>query len=271
LPLGWKARRTARLVAMYHHRLQTNRFELKYIVSAEVLPHIREFVRPHLDLDEYARPELGNAYAIHSLYLDSPDLRLCEATRQGQKNRFKLRIRFYDEDPTHPVYFEIKKRVNDIILKERAAVRRDAVLRLLNKKWPEPVDLADLNPKTLATLERFCSLRDLLNADGRVFVSYIREAYVSPNNEQVRITFDHQLQASHYDRTLRMFQIQPWYQPRIQGVVLELKFCDRFPLWMHDLVQEFNLQRTVMAKYVTCVESQRLAGPRLSCINKVAS
>jgi SPX domain protein involved in polyphosphate accumulation len=253
---------------MYHHRLQTNRFELKYIVHPDLIPQIREFVRPHLALDEYARPELGNAYEIHSLYVDSPDLALCEATVQGHKNRFKLRIRFYDEDPKQPVFFEIKKRVNDIIQKERAAVRRDAVLRLLNKKWPDASDLVDPNPKNFATLERFCSLRDLLNADGRVFVSYVREAYVSPNDEQIRITFDHQLQASHYDRTLRMFQIHAWHQPRVEGVVLELKFCDRFPFWMHELVQEFNLQRTVMAKYVACVETQRLAGPPLKSASR---
>jgi SPX domain protein involved in polyphosphate accumulation len=252
---------------MYHHRLQTNRFELKYIVNAAMIAHIRNFIRPHLVLDEYARPELGNAYAIHSLYLDSPDLSLCEATLQGHKNRFKIRIRFYDEDPASPVYFEIKRRVNDIIQKERAAVRRDAVLRLLNKKWPDPSDLVEYSPKNFATLERFCSMRDMLNADGKVFVSYIREAYVSPNDEQIRITFDHQLQAGRYDSTLRMFQVQSWLQPRMEGVVLELKFCDRYPFWMHDLAQEFNLQRTAMAKYVTCVESQRFAGPRLTCVN----
>jgi SPX domain protein involved in polyphosphate accumulation len=254
---------------MYHHRLQTNRFELKYIVHPDLVPQIREFIRPQLALDEFARPELGNAYEIHSLYLDSPDLALCEATVQGHKNRFKLRVRFYDENPANPVFFEIKKRVNDIIQKERAAIRREAVLRLLNKKWPDPSDLIEPNAKNFATLERFCSLRDLLNADGRVFVSYVREAYVSPNDEQIRITFDHQLQASHYDRTLRMFQIHAWHQPRVEGVVLELKFCDRFPFWMHELVQEFNLQRTVMAKYVACVETQRLAGPRLTSAGRV--
>jgi SPX domain protein involved in polyphosphate accumulation len=251
---------------MYHHRLQTNRFELKYLVNAAIVPRIRNFIRQHLALDEYCRPELGNAYAIHSLYLDSPSLSLCEATLQGHKNRFKLRIRFYDEVDTNPVYFEIKRRVNDIIQKERAAVRRESVLRLVNKKWPEPSDLVDPNPKSLATLERFCSMRDLLDADGKVFVSYIREAYVSPNDEQIRITFDHQLQAGRYDRTMRMLQIQSWLQPRVDGVVFELKFCDRFPYWMHDLVQEFNLQRTTMAKYVTCVESQ-LASPRLTPIH----
>jgi hypothetical protein len=39
----------------------------------------------------------------------------------------------------------------------------------------------------------------------------------------------------------------------VDGVVLELKFTDRFPNWMHDCVQIFNLRRTTMPKYVECV------------------
>ena len=256
---------------MYQHRAQVNRFELKYVVAEAMICGIREFVRGYLELDEYAQPELANNYQIHSLYLDSPDLALCTATMHGHKNRFKLRIRFYDEQPENPVFFEIKQRLNDIIHKDRVAVQRSAVSRLLNQKWPEPDDLVRYNAKSFATLERFCSLRDLLHADGRLFVSYLREAWVTPQDDQVRVTFDHQLQASNFDRTLRLFQIHTWLQPRIEGVVLELKFCDRFPFWMHDLVQEFNLQRTVMAKYVACVETQWLAGPRLTAGNgKVA-
>ena len=114
---------------MYQHRAQVNRFELKYIVNEAQIPGIREFIRDYLQLDEYARPELANNYQIHSLYLDSPDLALCTATMHGHKNRFKLRIRFYDEEPEHPVFFEVKQRLNDIIHKERggrAPLRRVA-------------------------------------------------------------------------------------------------------------------------------------------------
>jgi len=38
----------------------------------------------------------------------------------------------------------------------------------------------------------------------------------------------------------------------VPGIVLELKFTDRFPNWMRQMVQTFNLFRTSMAKYVTC-------------------
>ena len=41
---------------------------------------------------------------------------------------------------------------------------------------------------------------------------------------------------------------------RIDSVILELKFDDRFPLWMRELAQSCDLYRTKMGKYVHCME-----------------
>lgn len=239
----------------YTHKMQTNRHELKYIIDETKAAGIRQFVRPFLIPDEYADPEKNNAYAIHSLYLDDDRLRLCAATEDGLKNRFKLRIRFYDEVSTHPVFFEIKSRVNDAILKERTAVHRSSVPRILGGHFPERTDLLKYDAKNFAALQRFCQLKDSINAKGKTFVSYLREAYVSPEDDSVRVTFDRELTASPYNEEFRLHPLDLWLQPHVEGVVLELKFTDRFPWWMHDLVQLFGLQRTTMAKYVFCVRS----------------
>jgi hypothetical protein len=122
---------------------------------------------------------------------------------------------------------------------------------------------SEFDTYSLAVLGRFCQLRDILRADGCVFVSYLREAYVSPNDDQVRVTFDRQIQAGMYGRSLGIQQIDARCQPQIRGVVLELKFCDRFPLWMQEMARELNLQRTAMAKYVHCVESLNSYLPRM--------
>ena len=240
---------------MYRHKLQSNRFELKYLVSEGAARAAREFCSSYLTPDEYARPELGNAYQIHSLYLDSPGMDLCRASMTGLKNRFKLRIRFYDEVPHHPVFFEIKSRLSDVVKKERAAVRRDRVLSILNYRWPDTSDLFEYDSESMASVENFCRLRDVLHADGCLFVSYLREAYVSPRDDQIRVTFDRKIQSGMYGNSLGVQPFEARYQPQFPGVVLELKFCDRFPLWMRDLVQELNLQRVPLAKYVFCVES----------------
>ena len=38
-------------------------------------------------------------------------------------------------------------------------------------------------------------------------------------------------------------------------MILELKFTNRFPRWMHDLVRTFELRRQSVPKYNTCVDA----------------
>ena len=51
-------------------------------------------------------------YAVHSVYWESFDWRIWWDNEQGAKNRFKLRMRWYDDDPFGPVFFEIKRPTN---------------------------------------------------------------------------------------------------------------------------------------------------------------
>src|SRR5262245_48745643 len=111
--------------------MQTNRFELKYVIDERTAGEVRRYVRQFLEPDEHTDPRGGVGYPVHSLYLDSYDLALARQTLTGKKNRFKLRIRFYDDDDESPVFFEIKKRVNDVIMKERAIVYRASVPKFL--------------------------------------------------------------------------------------------------------------------------------------------
>jgi hypothetical protein len=112
---------------MAEDKLQLQRLELKYVISESVAVGIRDFVSSILEIDEFGATRPNLSYPVHSLYLDSNDLRLYWETINGTKNRFKLRLRFYDNRPEAPVYFEIKRRMNNCIMKQRGGVRRDSV------------------------------------------------------------------------------------------------------------------------------------------------
>jgi SPX domain protein involved in polyphosphate accumulation len=107
--------------------MQMQRWELKYLIPEELALSLRDFVSNYLELDEYGvgRPNLS--YTIHNLYLDSDDLRIYWGTINGNKNRYKLRLRFYEDNPATPIFFEIKRRMNDAIMKQRGGVKRHAV------------------------------------------------------------------------------------------------------------------------------------------------
>jgi hypothetical protein len=248
----------------HEHRLQTSRFELKYVIDERLVRPLRDFIRGHLQPDEHADVNNGCQYTVHSLYLDSPSYALCRSTIQGHKNRFKLRIRYYDDLPDSPAFFEIKRRIDDVIVKQRAVANRGAVGRILRGQWPEWSDLVHPRSADYGAMQRFCSLRDTIQADGRVFVSYMREAYVTPDNDTVRMTFDRQIACTPYAHGYSLNRTQKTLDVGIEGVVLELKFTERFPQWMGRMVRTFDLERTSMAKYVACVLCYRRRGRPVS-------
>jgi hypothetical protein len=236
------------------HKLQQQRFELKYLIPEEITRPIRDFVSGYLEPDDYAlgRPDLS--YPIHSLYLDSDDLTTHHAAINGTKNRFKLRLRYYDDNPITPVFFEVKARVDNCILKRRCGVRREAVPLLVAGQLPAPEQLLSREPRHLAALQRFNRLLLQINASPRLHNHYLREAWVSPNDNSVRITFDRNIRAEPFfgDRAVtemnRPVRIFPEF------VVLELKFTARFPNWFKELVRRFNLMQFSSAKYSEGVE-----------------
>ncbi len=230
------------------HRLQRQRFELKYFVEESRTPAIRDFLRSYLELDEYGVGLPGLAYPVHSLYLDSPDLETFHLSINGTKNRYKLRLRYYDDRAHTPVFFEIKARVDNCILKQRCPVKRSAVSLLLNGYLPEREHLLSDEPRHLVALQEFHLLMNRIQARPKAHNSYLREAWVSPHDNSVRVTFD------------RHVRIEPWSEPvpRVEMcraapvfplAVLEIKFTNRFPNWMEELVCQFDLMRGSASKY----------------------
>lgn len=240
-------------------RMQAQRFELKYLISEETALKVRDFVSCHLDLDEYgvAKPHLS--YDVHSLYLDSDTLRTYWDTINGNRNRFKLRIRFYSTDPNVPVYFEIKRRVNNCIMKQRGGVKGGAMPLLLQGYLPEPAHLVSYTPKALVALQNFSRLMHMIQAKPKVHIAYLREAYANEPGT-VRVTMDREVRAQpnltgviSTEMPNPHYSFKPW-------VILELKFTDRFPNWFGDLVRHFNIMQRGAAKY--CASIQAIgAGP----------
>src|SRR5262245_8249415 len=94
-------------------KLQLQRWELKYVIHEDLAQAVREFVSSYLEVDEYGAGRPNLSYTIHNLYLDSSDLDIYWGTINGDKNRYKLRLRFYEDNPHAPIFFEIKRRMND--------------------------------------------------------------------------------------------------------------------------------------------------------------
>jgi hypothetical protein len=253
---------------------QRGRYELKFILDEERAKAVTRYVRTYLRATPYNRWGVVPGQPIVSLYFDSPDFLLFRQTCCGLKNRIKLRIRFYDDNPAHPAFLEIKRRMNDVIAKARAMINREEVRRMMEGGWPQlsywPNPSALMGPPRLGAYNDFWSLSNVIRARGMAYVSYLREAYDSPADETLRVTLDRMVSATAYDGAgeLRMplRGVPPpnrephWIPPG--AVVLEMKFDERAPRWMMDMARIFNLQRRPVSKYCACIDALGLARGR---------
>ena len=234
--------------------MQQSRFELKYLMKEETALRIRDFVQCYLDFDEYSVGKPDNSYEVHSIYLDSDDLQTYWWTINGNRNRFKLRVRFYDDRPESPVFFELKRRHNACILKQRGAVRRDVAALLLSGHVPELGHVIAKSARQYTALQTFCEQMERLQASPKVHIAYLREAYVSSDDQQ-RVTFDRRVLAHdnlgfhlHTRMARPVLNFAGW-------TILELKFTNRFPKWFRELIEVFDLMQCGAAKYVESVQN----------------
>ena len=244
-------------------KLQKQRHELKYVIPERHALAIRDFVRCYLDLDSNGASEPDLSYPVHSLYMDSPDMVLYRSTINGDKNRFKLRVRFYNEEEDTPVFLEIKRRMNNIISKKRVGIPRSSMPTVLAGQIPDVNYLYNqksisngvtLTGPAIANQEQalidFVHMVNRLEAQPVSHVAYRREAWVQPDTNKVRVTMDRQVRCeTDPDGRLTTAMQNPTY---VFGdwVILELKFTDRFPNWFRELVEVFNLTQCGAAKYV---------------------
>ncbi|KAA3614447.1 MAG: VTC domain-containing protein [Planctomycetota bacterium] len=227
-----------------------SRFECKYLIPPQVVPAVRHYLQSFAQPDPYAARSPGFRYRISSLYLDSSDLQLYGTTVQGIKNRYKLRIRTYDDLPQSPTFFEVKKRTDGAIRKRRAKVPRELGMRFLDSRLR-------LRPGEGSEIPDFQEFRDhcqRTQAAPLIRVRYWREAYESTGKDPVRITFDTEL--------MHQITLQPdlrmhcpgWLTTPIPGTILEIKFTDLCPSWVLELIRTFQLQKQSVAKYILSVD-----------------
>lgn len=238
-------------------RTLTSRFELKYLLADAQVRAVRDFISPFTRPDPFTAGRADLRYEISSLYFDTADLLLCNMTRKAVKNRFKLRVRSYSDDPATPVFLEVKRRMNKTILKRRARMDRDeargAITGLLAHA-SAGLAVSSAEAQDFVGLVAACAARPTCR------VRYRREAYEASTGAPLRISLDHgveHLETTTYDVTI---DCPGWTSSRIPSVILEIKYTDSFPSWLSDMVHLLGLEPLSVAKYVLsmdCIEKDQ--------------
>jgi len=234
------------------------RYELKYLISEAQAVAISEFIKVHMPADRYSKLQPEGYYPIVSLYLDSEDLTLCKESLSGKKNRFKLRIRSYSDDEQYPTFFEIKRRISSVIMKSRAPARHQDVPMLLKGLMLPEQDFRT-NREALNQFQLYCSY---VAAQPAVLIRYMRKAYESESENRVRVTFDRELFYKVTKEPRVTLNGSGWQTNHltIKGVILEIKFTARYPIWLNRLVSTFNLNSRSISKFATSMQQSSMLG-----------
>jgi SPX domain protein involved in polyphosphate accumulation len=228
------------------------RYEMKYVISESKAAAIARFIEPYLSLDHYSRLQPNGFYPIISLYLDSDNLRLCMESLRGQLKRFKLRIRSYTDDPDYPRFFEIKRRTNTVIIKSRARVRAQDVATLLSGQYISPLQKYKTD---VDAIKQFQLYMKSIDAGPKVLIRYMRRAYEGNMENRVRVTFDRKLAYNVSNTPNVSFSSRGW-QPNsvtVRSVILEVKFTERYPVWLSQMTEYFDLRQRSMSKYANSI------------------
>ncbi|MBU2529568.1 MAG: polyphosphate polymerase domain-containing protein [Elusimicrobia bacterium] len=216
------------------------RFEFKYYLSRRNIDAMYNILlNNHMVPDPFLSEK--DYYMVSSLYFDSPTLKCYNEKISGIKHRAKLRLRTYDEnfDYYENVFLEIKRKADAVIIKDRAKIDAGLYYKSLNGAFQEE----DLGNKTI---EEFFMRQRAYSMVPLVLVKYKRKPLVSKFDDNLRITFDYDLEAGQADSFSSHQTINPIFPAES---VMEVKYNNSLPSWIHRIIQKYELSRQAVSKY----------------------
>ncbi len=227
-------------------------YELKFLVSEAMAEQIELWARQFLAFDPHADAALGNAYRIHSLYLDTAELDVYRRTPSYGRRKFRLR-RYGTE---RGVFLERKTKAGERVRKRRTLIPDTELIRLqdatVEPSWPA------------CWFQRRVQRRRL---QPTCLITYDRVAHVGASGDTpMRLTLDRHIHcaassdwATSWATSWRVAEPPGASLLLLPGqVVLELKYRTVLPALFKRLVQEFNLRPRPASKYRLCVEAWSL-------------
>ena len=218
------------------------RHELKYPISAALLPLLRSRVRMLMRPDPHAG--VDGAYTIRSLYFDDIYNRCYYENENGTDPREKFRIRIYNASDRR-ITLECKRKERGKTLKSSCPLTREQTEHLIHGQCIPDIEN---QPPLLRKLTLQMKTRGLRPV---AIVEYERIPFVFPNGN-VRVTFDLNISSSD---AVEEF-LKPTYPRRpimpAGQHLMEVKFDEFLPDAIYRSLNLSQLQQTAFSKYYLC-------------------
>ncbi len=223
-----------------------SRYEFKYLLSHKQYRSVYAAVQAHMKQDPFT--EQAGYYWVRSLYLDSPDYRAYWEKVNGDSYRAKVRLRTYAQDLSMhaPTALEIKTKIGD---------RTDKFSWFVDCQDPGEIHnlVQSLDPEASPVIRQFLRFYHRQTLRPKVLVQYRREGYRSRDPDDVRITFDHQVESAAANG---LFPAGLFLRPHHRHwSVLEIKTPGMPPPWLRRLILRHGLRVQKNSKYAQAVEN----------------
>ncbi|MEY3051947.1 MAG: hypothetical protein RLY31_1732 [Bacteroidota bacterium] len=235
------------------------RFEQKYILPLEQLAGLRQRMEPFMRLDRYAE-KTGGSYTVRSIYFETAERTSYEQKLSGVKRRAKLRLRGYGRpEEGHPVFFEIKEKVDEPLEKFRARLSYAQAMQVLAGTPPEEYLGVDTDRAgELNNVRRFLYLLHARQMRPFVTVIYEREPHLSVLGDRandLRITFDRNLRAVPSPEIADLYGEEGVRTVMNRQFIMEIKFNRQLPGWVRAMTAGLGLVRVPASKYQLSVDA----------------
>lgn len=193
-----------------------------------------------MEIDPHT-PKSGK-YLIHSLYFDDYKDTSVYTTNSGLTERFKWRIRYYENDLNY-IVLEKKEKLNGMCHKKSCKLTKDEYKEITSGNI---LDIVYDTEKKL--IKEFAKDIMIYNYEPKVIVDYERVAYVEEITN-VRVTFDMKISASYeLDRFLDG-DYTKFYLQESGWNILEVKFDEILPSYLRKLIESYGFKQTSFSKY----------------------
>ncbi|HNV50038.1 MAG: polyphosphate polymerase domain-containing protein [Bacteroidales bacterium] len=241
------------------------RYEYKYFVPNRQMDLLRNMVFPFVKYDKFSAQMENNHYTVRSIYFDTPEFSSYFEKVEGVKHRKKYRLRGYNQPKgkDEKVFFEIKRKYENPIFKNRAPSEYSKALEMFNggqftyyppdkTKYP----LAEDNLKRFFYHYHCDRLRPV------VLVIYEREAFLGRHDETIRVTFDKNLRSIAFPSVDDLYSDDRARRALKDSFILEVKFNDHYPEWMKKVIGTLGLKRQSASKYVISIDTHNYIRPQ---------
>ena len=218
------------------------RYELKYIITKEQELFFRRRIEGRMLPDKYGLT------SIASLYYDTPDYRLINASIEQPPFKEKMRLRSYGlATDDSPVFLELKRKAYGIVYKRRV----QTTVPLAEKMFSGDADIC-----AGGQISREISyFRDYYgNLAPACLIIYDRTAFYEPGGD-LRLTIDGNPRYRTDRLDLRVSMDGISLLP--EGCsILEIKVQDAMPLWLTAILDEGKIYKASYSKYGEAYKAQ---------------